>query len=421
MQKIFYNAKFKAENGSQTPCEAFFVNDGKFVLIGPNDEVLQMKQDGVEEVDLEGRYVYPTFFDTNASIYQMIENNLKTANLTEFLENNEEIDENYEKFVNYDKYKQEFLKIQDEYISKGVTTIQEIDVGSKEFTFWKKISEEKLLVLDIIAYINFVTNKAVMDNNCRSFRKYRYHFRIGGYYIKLDGKILTSSAWISKPYRGTKDFKGYGHIFDEQLGIIIKTCYEEKKQLFVEANGDNAIEQFLRVFEEVKEKEKPEDLLRPILHSPTQLMKKHIAKIKEYGITPSLDFESFEKDYKTYKNMLGAIRRRRMMPLKMLYKNNINYINHSANLAVPDIGQILEVLKNNKFIKKQIQSSRQTLEGLYYDLLKTTSYITFDNELKSSFEEGKLANFIVLKDGADISNFDIEEVYLEAEPQIKKG
>ena len=139
MQKIFCNAKFKAENSSQTPCEAFFVNDGKFVLIGSNEEVLQMNQEGVDVVDLNGKSVYPTFYDTNANIYRMIENNLKNANLTDFLENNEEIDENYDKFVNYEKYKQEFLKIQDEYISRGITTIQEIDVCSKEFTFWKKI------------------------------------------------------------------------------------------------------------------------------------------------------------------------------------------------------------------------------------------------------------------------------------------
>ncbi len=421
MQKIFCNAKFKAENNSQSPCEAFLVNDGKFVLIGSNEEVLQMKQDGVEVVDLKGRYVYPTFYDTNARIYQMIENNLKSANLTEFLENNDEIDENYEKFANYEKYKEEFLKIQDEYISRGITTIQEIDVGSKEFTFWKKISEEKLLILDIIAYINFQTNKAVMDNNCRSFRKYRYHFRIGGYYIKLDGNALASAAWMTKPYRGTKDFNGYGHIFDEQLSIIIKTCYEEKKQLFVEANGDKAIGQFLRVFEEVKEREKPEDLLRPIIHSPVQLLKNHIEKIKEFGMALSFDFECFVKEYKTYKNMLGLFRAKKVVPVKLLYKNNLEYINHNNGEEIPDIKQILDTLKNINFIKKQIASSKLTIEDIYYKLLKTTSYITFDNELKSTFEEGKFANFIVLKEGLDISNFEIEDVYLEAEIQTKKG
>ena len=421
MQKIFYNAKFKTENDSQTNGEAFFVNDGKLVLIGTNEEILQMKQDGVEEIDLEGKYVYPTFYDTNASIYQMIENNLRDANFSEFLEDNEEIDENYDKFVNYEKYKQEFLKIQEEYISKGITTIQEIDVGSKEFTFWKKISEEKLLLLDVIAYINFTTNKAVMDNNCRSFRKYRYHFRIGGYYIKLDGNILSSSAWISKPYKGTKDFKGYSHIFDEQLGIIIKTCYEEKKQLFVEANGDNAIEQFLRVFAEVKEKEKPEDLLRPIIHSPAQLSKKHIAKLKEYGITPSFDFIDFYKNYKKYKNILGFMRTKKVIPSKSLYKYNIKFINHNKVEDIPDIKQILYTLKNVKCINKKLISSSFNLEKLYYELLKTTSFITFDNELKSTFEEGKIANFIVLKKDSDIESFEIEDVYLEAELQTKKG
>ena len=421
MQKIFYNAKFHKEDGSPSTGEAFLVNDGKIVLVSSNEEVLQMKLDDTELVDMEGRVIYPTFFDANASIYRMIENNLKNANQEEFLENNEEKDENYDKFVNYDKYKQEFLKIQDEYISMGVTTIQEIDVCSKEFTFWKKISEEKLLALDVVAYINFVTNKDVMDNNCRSFRKYRYHFRIGGYYIKLDGNVLSSAAWISKSYRGTKNFKGYGHIFDEQLGCIIKACFDEKKQLFVEANGDKAIEQFLRVFAEVKEKEKPEDLLRPIIHSPTQLKPVFIQKLKEFGITPSFDFIEFQTNYKTYKNVLGSSRAKKVVPVKKLYKNNIKCVLHNSQNNIPDIKQFIEIAQHNRFISKKVLNQNFDLNRLLYSTLKTTSYVVFDNEQKASFEEGKLANFIVLRKDCDVTDFEIEDVYLEGELQTKKG
>ena len=421
MQKIFYNAKLHKEDGSPSTGEAFLVNDGKIVLVSSNEEVLQMKLDETELVDLAGKFVYPTFFDSNASIYKMIENNLKNANQEKFLENNEEKDENYDKFTNYEKYKEEFLKIQNDYILKGVTTIQEIDVCSKEFTFWKKISEEKLLLLDVIAYINFVTNKDVMDNNCRSFRKYRYHFRIGGYYIKLDGNVLSSAAWISKSYRGTKNYRGYGHVFDEQLSCIIKACFDEKKQLFVEANGDNAIEQFLRVFAEVKEKEKPEDLLRPIIHSPTQLKPKHVQKLKEFGITPSFDFIEYETNYKTYKNVLGSTRARRVLPIKRLYKNNIKCILHNRQNEIPDVKMFIETVQKNKFLSRKVLVRDFDLNKLIYSNLKATSYVMFDNEQKASFEEGKLANFIVLRSGCDISNFEIEDVYLEGENQIKKG
>ena len=61
------------------------------------------------------------------------------------------------------------------------------------------------------------------------------------------------------------------------------------------------------------------------------------------------------------------------------------------------------------------------MSQMYYDLLKITSFVTFDNELKSSFEEGKIADFIVLKKDSNVEDFEIEDVYLEAELQIKKG
>ncbi len=421
MQKIFYNAKVQTQNDTQPQAEAFFVNDDKIVLVGSNDEILQMKQENTEVVDLDGKFVYPTFFDCNASVYQMIENSLKNANLSNFLENNDEFDENYDKFCNYDKYKEEFLKIQKDYIANGITTIQEIDVSAKEFTFWKKMSEEKLLMIDIIAYINFSTNKNVMDNNCRSYRKYKNHFRIGGYYVKLDGTILTSSAWISKPYRGTKSFNGYSHIFDEQLSYIIKTSLEEKKQLFVEANGDRAIDQFLRIFSEVKEKEKPEDLFRPILHSPTQLTNKHIKKLKEFGVIPSFDFVGFDGNYKAFKNMLGVMRVNKILPIKQLYNHNLDYLSHTDRSDIPSVELFLKSLELNRKIKKVLNKNNITSDSIISKNLQNSSYLTFDNELKGSLEVGKFANFVTLKRDSNLSDFEIDSVYIEGNIQTKKG
>ncbi|MBP3582386.1 MAG: hypothetical protein J6J33_06510, partial [Clostridia bacterium] len=107
-------------------------------------------------------------------------------------------------------------------------------------------------------------------------------------------------------------------------------------------------------------------------------------------------------------------------PVNKLYNNNIDFINHNNSEDIPSVKQILEALSNIKVIKKQIAKSKLSPEDLYYQLLKTTAYITFDNELKSTFEEGKFVNFVVLKEGTDILDFEIEEVYLEGEPQIKK-
>ena len=39
-----------------------------------------------------------------------------------------------------------------------------------------------------------------MDDNCRSYRKYKNHFRLGGYHITLDGLLLNKRACLTKKY-----------------------------------------------------------------------------------------------------------------------------------------------------------------------------------------------------------------------------
>ncbi len=64
--KIFYNGKIvtmKEENDIQ---EAVCVENGKIKLVGSNDEVLNLKDESTELVDLEGKSMYPGFIDPHS-------------------------------------------------------------------------------------------------------------------------------------------------------------------------------------------------------------------------------------------------------------------------------------------------------------------------------------------------------------------
>ena len=69
-----------------------------------------------------------------------------------------------------------------------------------------------------------------MDDNCVTYRKYRNHFRLGGYYLKIDGKINELKAWLNKPYVGSKNYCGLAELSGEYLYYLIKMALEEKKQ-----------------------------------------------------------------------------------------------------------------------------------------------------------------------------------------------
>lgn len=422
MQTIFYNAKVYTFNELQPTAEAFLVNDENIVFVGSNKEVLELKQDETKLVDMKGKVIIPSFFDNNISIYKMIELNLKNAKMGNFLENNDEIDENYYNFTNYEIYKQEYLKLQNEFLKEGISTVQEINVSSKEFIFWKRLSEEDLLKVDIIAYIDMVNHKAVMDNNCRSYRKYKNHFRIGGYYISIDGSLIDGKAWLDRPYKREKHYNGYSLILEERLAFLIKNAFEEKKQLMIETNGDKALKFFIKTYEDVEKKEKIEDSYRPIALHCTFISNSEIKKMKELKITPTFCVTELHNESNKIKRFLGYFRNKKIYPLKRLKQNDIDFLLHSKDNEILSSIKLANFSVNNIFSKKS--KTENEIQSIYKKLINGSAYITFDEEKKGTIDSGKLANFIVIGsdknflDKYDLEKIKIDELYFYGEKQV---
>lgn len=404
MQQIFYNAKIHTFAESGFEADAFLVNDGSIVLVGLKDEVFELKRDDVKLVDLKGREVYPSFFSIDTSIYSMIESNLKNAKKEKSLEDNNEVDENYEKFDNFEIYKKEFLKIQKQFLSVGITTVQELYVSGKEFVFWKKLSEANLLELDIIAYIDIKNAKQVMDNNCRTYRKYKNHFRLGGYSLSIDGNILDIKAWLKKPYKHEGGYVGFSEYYDEQLSFLIKTALEEKKQLVVETNGDKAVEQFLRVFEEVVKKEKIEDNFKPIALKCNILNRKQLLKMQELQISPSFQFDDIILHKKELRKILGRARANKLKPIATLKKQNLPF------LLQCDRNEIVAPFELAKSISTENADILSNLQKIEYDdalnvLILNSAKSLFDQDQKGTIENGKNATFVVVEDNKVLETY----------------
>lgn len=398
MQKIFYDCKIFTLDEKCPVGEAMLTNDESVVLVSSKEEIFSMKTEETELISLGGKTVFPSFFDVNANIYYLIENNIKNAKKDKFLENNDEIDENYDKFDNFEIYKKEFLKLQEDYLSKGITTIYEYGINAKRFTFFKKMAEANLLKIDILGFVDMISSKSVMDNNCRSYRKYKNHFRLGGYHIAIDGSLADKKAWLSKPYPHERGYKGYSFVTDEQLSFLIKNALDEKKQMVVQTNGDEAVNQFLRCFEEnVKDKEK-EDLFRPIAKNCTILSKSQLLKMKELNISPFFEIGDKE-NILSLKKTIGRSRFKQMFPInfckdkdiKFMIISNQNQIESSFGLSKSTSEKNIEISKILN--KKRLSGYAET----FTDLIKNSAYFAFDENQKATLENGKQANFVVVQ------------------------
>lgn len=423
MQKYFFNGKCITLNDSMETSEAFFCNDESFVFVGKNDEIKSLCGEGDELVNLEQQVVVPTFYDSDGHIFEMIEGKIKTQFSDDLIEKVHENDENFEIFDNFEIYKNEFLKLQEEFISKGITTIFEMNITKKSFVFWKKLAEKKLIKIDIVGYVNIVSSKDVMDNNCVSYRKYVNHFRLGGYYLQLDGRLLEKQAWVEKHYKNEKSYAGVGYVLDEKLSFILKSALEEKKIIFVEANGGRALNQFLFVAEEFYKDKNPEDYSRylPVIRNLTFVTKKQLKKIKKLGVAIDFDISLLMENFYLAKKLLRGFSHKKLVPIKMALDMKIPIMVHfgtKQNISSPF--KIIKFLMTRELERRKVigKINRLDFDFSLNLLAKHPAKYCFESDYKGSIENSKKANFIVLKNGFnfdDISKTEIQSVFVNFE------
>lgn len=382
MQKIFYGGHVLTFNEMKSE-EAFLVNDGSIVLTGKNDEVLQMKTDQTELVDLKGKTVCPSFFYVAGSVFKEIEKRLKNTNKADLIEKISENNENYDKFCNFDIYLEEFLNIQAELISAGVLTVQETQINEISFSFFKKLADQKLIKINIIGYVDILTSKDVMDNNCRSYRKYQNGFRLAGFSLELDGNVASRTAWLNSSYVHPSHFLGMGNLFDEQLNFVVKTALEEKRQLVVFANGDRAIAQLFRCFENNFKDNL--DTMRPLLVGAEMFSKRHLKDAEKFKF--SLCVKNEKESQKLAKRNLGFLRFRKFNDLKMVVSNNLK-------IAVGNGEFVDSVLTDVD--KMSINLSKKTMFDALQAATLNSAFVCFEDINLGSIENGKKANFVVL-------------------------
>lgn len=423
MQEIFYNGHIVTNNENQDIAKAMIVNEGSVVYVGEDEEVLNLKTEDTAVTNLKEKYLYPTMFEFKDDIFEIITARLKNAKKIKDIQKPEDIDENYENFANYEAYKKEYLKLEKEFMKQGVSTIIFTKIGKVEFAFLKQISEEKCLTLDIVAYVDIVTAKQVMDDNCVTYRKYRNHLRLGGYYLKIDGKIQDLKALLKNHYSGSKTYFGFQETSSEQLYYLMKEALSEKKQILFDVAGDKAIQDVLSVLDDVSEKEKITEFYRPIFYGVGLVDKKIYSKLKHYDIT--LVFENLEKqEIKKVKRFIGVSRKNKFQNFVSLIKNGIRFVFSSNKLLELGVNNF----KNSSFFKKCDFNSKMLKNNkiitnyttlLYNFIYSNYAYICFDQDKKAILETQKQANFII----SEISIFEalrsecqfVENVYIEGE------
>ena len=176
---------------------------------------------------------------------------------------------------------------QDLYFSYGVTTIQEGLFAPQMSPLYQAMLSAGFLKADIVGYAEEGNREAVRAAFPEHIKRYRRHFKLGGYKIFLDGSPQGRTAWMRRPYEGEEVYRGYPTLTDEAVLEAIRHSVEDGMQLLAHCNGDAAAEQYLRCIRRAEEEGLHVAAIRPVLVHGQLLGIDQMEEVKQLGVLVS--------------------------------------------------------------------------------------------------------------------------------------
>lgn len=285
---------------------------------------------------------------------------------------------------------------QEKYASYGITTVQEGYLTKELIPIYKKIIENKVLSLDVVAYIDEKSEGIVGEEFANYIKQYKNNFKIGGYKIFLDGSPQGRTAWMRTPYANDENYYGYGTMTDKEIERIIEKAYNNNLQLLAHCNGDMAAEQYILCIQKLN---KNIAKIRPVLIHGQLLGVDQLEDIKELGIIPSFFIAHTYYWGDVHIKNFGLQRAEKISPAGSSSKKQIVYTFHQDS----------PVIEPNMFETIWCAVNRKTRQGIalgtderisVIEAIKAvtinSAYQYFEESTKGSIKEGKIADLIVV-------------------------
>lgn len=331
----------------------------------------------------------------------------------------------------------EAIKIASSY---GVTSAQTDDFETFSDKNWRQILKayEEILSegrLNIRVYeqcllpeINMLKN--FIDEGNYSGKGNEY-FKIGPLKLLTDGSLGGRTACLSIPYNDCPSTKGISVFTQDELDELIITAHTNNMRIVCHAIGDGAMRMVLKSYERAQKEKPNNDARMGIIHVQITDME-IIDKFKEQNILAYIEPVCLNSDLHIAEDRIG----------KELLKTSYNYRTFcnkgiitpmSSDCPVDSLNPIdsMYIGVNRKdysgypeggWMPEQKLSVEQMIRGFTIQ----SAYASFEENIKGSIEDGKLADFIVLSDDittvnpAKLRNVYVEETYLGGKCIFKK-
>jgi len=289
------------------------------------------------------------------------------------------------------------------YKSFGYTTAQEGRASKGSVATMAAVAKSGELDIDVVAYPDIASDAEAIKAPWLS-RGYTQHFRVGGAKITLDGSPQGKTAWLTQPYfkvpEGRQpDYRGEGQFSDEEVQGYVDQAFRNGWQLLAHANGDAAIDQFIRAVRVAEKQFGMADRRLTVIHGQTT-REDQIQAFKELGIIPSLfPMHTFYWGDWHRDSVLGPQRAINISPTGWALKREMIFTSHhDAPVAMPDSMRVIAATVNRVTRSGQVLGPEHRTTPLVALKAHTlwAAYQHFEEKNKGSIEVGKLADFVLL-------------------------
>ena len=298
-------------------------------------------------------------------------------------------------------YAQMLCKMQEIYISNGITTVQD---GATSEGDWKALlgaATSGSLKVDVVSYLLMSSEDIdLMEEYGDRYSDYKNHLKIGGYKLILDGSPQGRSAWMSQPYiGGTEGYCGYPWMAEDAVQDYLLRAVNDRKQILVHCNGDAASEQFIRTYKKAVETTDCKEDLRPVMIHCQTVRDDQLDRMAKLSMIASVFVGHVWYWGDIHIKNFGEKRGNHISPAKAALDRNVVITFHQDTpVTKPDMLHSVWCAVNRVSRSGNIIGIDQAID--VYEALKAVTinaaYQYFEEDTKGSIEAGKRADLIVL-------------------------
>jgi predicted amidohydrolase YtcJ len=290
------------------------------------------------------------------------------------------------------------------YAEAGITTAHEGATHADDLEVMQRAGKGGARIIDVIAF-PFITDvdKVLKTNPINTWGKYKDGVKIGGVKVTIDGSPQGRTAFFSTPYLlggpgGEKEWRGELTFPEDTVKDMVKKVYTLGVPLNLHANGDGAIDTFLRAHEYAAAGDLGKERNITMIHAQFT-RKEQLDKYVEYKIRPS--FYTLHTYYFAEAHIAnrGVEQATYISPMRDAIDKGLKPTNHTDFVVAPLDQMFMLWSAVNRISREGAEIGKDqrvtAIEGL--QAMTTNAARQYrEADTKGSLEAGKLADLVIL-------------------------